>query len=118
MTKTGFKKLAILSLIILVLIPVVSLKIEFSNQTESNQNNFNNLRIASNISEIDLSQLPEIDNSKWYDSKIEMLIITPNQTDFIEAVTPLMEWKNEKGLKTIILSNFSKYPGRDDAEKR
>lgn len=117
MTKTGFKKYAIFSLIVLVLIPVVSLKIEFSNQTEGNQYNFNNLRIASNISEIDLSQLPEIDNSKWYDSKIEMLIITPNQTDFIEAVTPLMEWKNEKGLKTIILSNFSKYPGRDDAEK-
>ena len=117
MGKRGLQKRVIFSLIILVLIPVVSLKIELSNQTEGNQNSFNNLSIASTIPEIDLSQLPEIDNSKWYDSKIEMLIITPNQTDFIEAVTPLMEWKNEKGLKTIILSNFSKYPGRDDAEK-
>lgn len=117
MGKRGLQKRVIFSLIILVLIPIVRLKIELSNQTEGNQNSFNNLSIASTIPEIDLSQLPEIDNSKWYDSKIEMLIITPNQTDFIEAVTPLMEWKNEKGLKTIILSNFSKYPGRDDAEK-
>ncbi|GAH11624.1 unnamed protein product, partial [marine sediment metagenome] len=66
MGKRGLEKLVIFSLIILVLIPVVSLKIELSNQTEGNQNNFNNLRIASTIPEIDLSQLPEIDNSKWY----------------------------------------------------
>jgi len=121
MTKTGFKKLTIFSLIILVFIPVVSLKMEFSNQIANNQNRLNKLKTANNVPEIDLSQLPEIDyetlNATWYDQKIEMLIITPNQTDFIEAVTPLMEWKNEKGLKTIILSNFSKYPGRDDAEK-
>ncbi|TFF90101.1 MAG: hypothetical protein EU548_04685, partial [Promethearchaeota archaeon] len=27
------------------------------------------------------------------------------------------EWKNQKGVKTIILSNYSLYPGIDDAEK-
>ncbi len=67
------------------------------------------------------SVLPDIDytplNDLWYDPKIEMLIITPNNQNFIDAVTPLMEWKNEKGVKTIILSNFSLYPGIDDAEK-
>ena len=70
---------------------------------------------------VDLSFLPDIDydplNELWYDSKIEMLIITPNKTDFIDAVKPLMEWKNEKGVKTIILSNFSLYEGVDNAEK-
>ncbi|MFX1242470.1 MAG: C25 family cysteine peptidase, partial [Promethearchaeota archaeon] len=65
--------------------------------------------------------LPDIDytslNDLWYNPKIEMLIITPDNQSFIDAVTPLMEWNNEKGVKTIILSNFSLYPGIDNAEK-
>ncbi|MFW9896563.1 MAG: C25 family cysteine peptidase [Candidatus Thorarchaeota archaeon] len=72
-------------------------------------------------SEVDISLIPDIDynslNDLWYDHKIEMLIISPNKTDFINALQPLMEWKNEKGVKTIILSNFSLYNGKDDAEK-
>jgi len=120
MTKTGFKKLAIFSLIILVLIPVVSLKIESSNQIANDKNVLNRLKTANNVPEIDLSQLPEIDyetlNATWYDQKIEMLIII-NDTSFLDAVTPLMEWKNEKGVKTIILSNYSDYEGRDKAEQ-
>ncbi|MFW9819102.1 MAG: C25 family cysteine peptidase, partial [Candidatus Thorarchaeota archaeon] len=68
-----------------------------------------------------VSSLPDIDytslNDCWYNPKIEMLIITPDNQTFIDAVKPLMEWKNEKGVKTIILSNFSLYPGSDDAEK-
>ncbi|UCD00966.1 MAG: hypothetical protein JSV23_08780 [Promethearchaeota archaeon] len=70
---------------------------------------------------VNLSFIPEIDyaslNDLWYNHKIEMLIITPNSSDFINATKPLMEWKNEKGVKTIILSNFSLYEGIDDAEK-
>jgi len=120
MTKTGFKKLAIFSLIILVFIPVVSLKIEFSSPIANYNNQLNKLKTANNIPEIDLSQLPEIDfetlNAIWYDQKIEMLIII-NDTSFLDAVTPLMEWKNEKGVKTIILSNYSDYEGRDKAEQ-
>ncbi|MFX1299080.1 MAG: C25 family cysteine peptidase, partial [Promethearchaeota archaeon] len=77
--------------------------------------------IANSDLNIDLSFLPDIDytsiNDTWYNPKIEMLIITPNKTDFINAAEPLMNWKNEKGVKTIILSNFSLYPGVDDAEK-
>jgi hypothetical protein len=73
------------------------------------------------ITQIDLSKLPEIDYDtiyyEWYHPKIEMLIITPDNHSFIEAATPLIEWKNEKGVKTIILSNFSSYEGRDKAEK-
>ncbi len=120
MTKTGCKKLAIFLLIILVLIPVVSLTIEFSSPIANNKNNLYKLKTANNVPEIDLSQLPEIDyetlNATWYDQKIEMLIII-NDTSFLDAVTPLMEWKNEKGVKTIILSNYSDYEGRDKAEQ-
>jgi len=120
MTKTGFKKLAIFSLIILVLFPVVSLMIEFSNPIANNKISSDKLKTANNIPEIDLSQLPEIDyntlNATWYDQKIEMLIII-NDTSFFDVVTPLMEWKNDKGVKTIILSNYSDYEGRDKAEQ-
>lgn len=120
MTKTGFKKLTIFLLIILVLIPVVSLMIEFSSPIANDKNHLNKLKTANNAPEIDLSQLPEIDyetlNATWYDQKIEMLIII-NDTSFLDAVTPLMEWKNEKGVKTIILSNYSDYEGRDKAEQ-
>ena len=70
--------------------------------------------------ELDLSFIPEIDysslNNQWYNPKVEMLIITPDDAGFINAVEPLMEWKNEKGVKTIILSNFTSYGGTDDAE--
>ncbi len=70
---------------------------------------------------INLSRLPPIDYDSlyydWYHPKIEMLIITPDNESFINAVKPLMEWKNEKGVRTLILSNFSLYNGRDKAEK-
>ncbi|MFX0030840.1 MAG: C25 family cysteine peptidase [Candidatus Hermodarchaeota archaeon] len=70
---------------------------------------------------MDLSFIPEIDynslNEQWYDPKIEMLIITPDDISFIDAVKPLMDWKNKKGVKTIILSNFTQYNGTDDAER-
>jgi len=73
--------------------------------------------------DLDLSFIPEIDynylNDQWYNPKIEMLIITPDNANFINAVTPLMEWKNEKGVKTIILSNWSAYgeAGDDNATR-
>ncbi|MBY8985193.1 MAG: hypothetical protein KGD65_09010 [Candidatus Lokiarchaeota archaeon] len=71
--------------------------------------------------EVDISLIPEINynslNDLWYNPKIEMLIISPNRSDFIDESNRLMEWKNKKGVKTIVLSNFSLYEGRDDAEK-
>jgi len=71
--------------------------------------------------EVDLSFIPEINynslNDLWYNPKIEMLIISPENNEYLDALKPLADWKNEKGLKTVILSNFSRYEGRDDAEK-
>jgi hypothetical protein len=75
----------------------------------------------SGYSDIELSFIPEIDydslNENWYNPKINMLIISPNETDFIDALKPLRDWKNEKGVKTIILSNYSLYEGVDTPEK-
>ena len=74
-------------------------------QSDYNQNDLINLEIATNP-EIDLSQLPEIDyeslDAAWSKQKVEMLIIV-NDSSFVSAVTPLMDWKNEKGVKTVIL---------------
>ena len=68
-----------------------------------------------------MDELPDIDydvlNELWYDPKIEMLIITPEgNTGFYNAAKPLMNWKNEKGVKTVILNNYSLYGNGDDAE--
>jgi hypothetical protein len=71
--------------------------------------------------QLDQSKLPEINYNEiyheWYHPKIEMLVIVPNNQNFIEAATPLMNWKNEKGVRTILLNNFSMYEGRDKAEQ-
>lgn len=80
----------------------------------------NELELSNGISNISLDDLPESYtslNESWYNPPIEMLIVAPNQTEFIENLEPLARWKNEKGVKTIILSNYSLYPGIDDAEK-
>ena len=71
--------------------------------------------------DVDFNELPDIPyeylNEMWYEPKIEMLIITPDDQAFVNACKPLAEWKNKKGVRTIILSNFSQYPGRDNPEK-
>jgi hypothetical protein len=72
--------------------------------------------------DIDFSELPPIDyetlNESWYNPNIEMIIVVPDgNQDFIDAIQPLCDWKNEKGVKTIVLSNYSLYPGKDDAER-
>jgi len=119
MGKLGLRKYILISLITLMLIPFIPINIEDGIQGADRQNNLINLKIAT-TPVINMSQLPEINysalNALWNDQKIEMLIIV-NDSSFLSAATPLMEWKNEKGVKTIILSNYSDYEGRDKAEK-
>lgn len=119
MGKLGSKKFILFLFIVLILIPVIPLNLKDSFKSTSRQNNIMNVKIAA-IPEIELSQLPDIDysdlNAAWNNQRIEMLIIV-NDSSFVDAVTPLMNWKNEKGVKTIILSNYSEYEGRDKAEK-
>ncbi len=68
-------------------------------------------------STLDLTHLPNINQISWSDPKTEMLIITPNDSQYIDAVGPLKEWRDSIGVKTQILSNFSEYDGVDTAEK-
>ncbi|MBY9014286.1 MAG: hypothetical protein KGD68_01205 [Candidatus Lokiarchaeota archaeon] len=68
-------------------------------------------------STLDLTHLPGINQVSWNDPKTEMLIITPNDSQFIDAVKPLKEWRDSIGVKTQILSNFSEYDGVDTPEK-
>ncbi|MCK4379760.1 MAG: hypothetical protein KAW51_01390 [Candidatus Lokiarchaeota archaeon] len=121
MVRFSTKKFIYIFIIVLIFFLPLSLSLGFSFKN-SEENSFSErIRVSDGYSSVDVSFLPEIDytslNNIWYDPKIEMLIITPNDNDFINAVKPLMEWKNEKGVKTIILSNFSLYEGRDTAEK-
>ncbi|MFX1288823.1 MAG: C25 family cysteine peptidase [Promethearchaeota archaeon] len=119
MGKLALKKFILISITILILIPVIPLSIGDIDQSLNPQNDLVNMKIAI-TPEIDLSQLPDIDyselNAAWNDQKIEMLIVI-NDSSYLAAVSPLMEWKNEKGVRTIVLSNYSDYQGRDKAEK-
>ena len=121
MAKFSFKKYFYFILVILLFPLIFTFTIR---GTYSNFINFNssiNIKVSNAAPDIEISSLPEIDydslNDIWYNPKVEMLIITPNNTEFIDAVKPLMEWKNQKGVKTVILSNFSSYDGVDNAEK-
>ena len=121
MAKFSFKKYFYFIIVILLFPLIFTFTIR---GTYSNFINFNssiNIKVSNAAPDIEISSLPEIDydslNDIWYNPKVEMLIITPNDTEYIDAVKPLMDWKNEKGVKTIILSNFSSYDGVDNAEK-
>ena len=116
MKQLNLKKFSVLSFIALILL--LSIPFRYHNKNDDFKSDpVNYLKLSTNSSSIDLSKLPEINYDIWYEPKVEMLVITPNNSDFIDAITPLVEWKNNKGLKTIILSNFSEYSGRDDAER-
>ncbi len=99
------KKTRFLSLIILILIPFSGISYYIFGDTNLNPTNV----VADDVPDVDLSKLPQIDYDylcyDWYYPKTEMLIIVPeSKPDFYEAVKPLMEWKNEKGVKTVILN--------------
>jgi hypothetical protein len=119
MVRARSKKFIYLAtLIILVLFPSLFYIIQF-NQKYGGYNDTSPNMASSH--DINLKDLPQIDysalNKTWYEPNIEMLIVSPNISGFINALEPLKNWKNEKGVKTIIASNYSKYEGVDKAEK-
>lgn len=71
-----------------------------------------------NVSSIELPKmkLQQI-NSQYYDSGVEMLIISPDNSGFLETLEALADWKTQKGVKALIVSNFSLYEGEDTPEK-
>ncbi len=122
MVLNQYKKFKFIFVILVILLPFFSLIIPKYEPLYDNQdiNNKLNLNLSSIIPGIDLNSLPPINykelNELWYEQKIEMLVII-NDTSYLDAVTPLVEWKNYKGVKTIALYNYSDYEGRDKAEK-
>jgi len=113
------EKIFVYSFIFLLIFPGIAISLPFLR--EIYEGNSKKISTSDSYLDIDLSDLPPIDyetlNKSWYNPNIEMIIVVPNISEFISAVEPLKDWKNEKGVKTIILSNFSLYSGRDTAEK-
>ncbi|MFW9823389.1 MAG: C25 family cysteine peptidase [Candidatus Thorarchaeota archaeon] len=121
MTHLYSKRLKYYGILLLILLPIISFLLNSTSVLPYSTTYFKGDRFPNINSEINGYLIPDINynsiNDLWYNPKIEMLIISPNKTDFINALQPLMDWKNEKGVKTITLSNFSLYGGKDDAEK-
>lgn len=65
------------------------------------------------------NELEPYDDSDWYTKKIDMIIITRDQTDEIAAMQKLADWKTSKGVPTKIVNQteFMTYSGRDTEEK-
>jgi len=120
MVKRGFQKLIVFSILLVFIFPVITLRMDFKRQYTSKKDIIDNLSSSDSHLSVDNLTLPKINyealNDAWINQKIEMLIIV-NDSSFVDSVKPLMNWKNEKGVKTIILSNYSEYNGRDKAEQ-
>jgi len=120
MGKRGFQKLIVFSIVLVLIIPVITVWMNIEGQSTSEKKTIANLSSSDTPLSVDNLTLPKIDydalNDAWINQKVEMLIIV-NDSSFVDSVTPLMNWKNEKGVKTIILSNYSEYEGRDKAEQ-
>lgn len=120
MGRARSKKICLL-LISLLFVSMVFVSAQFTHTRVIGENHLKtgNLDYGNlNASSLDLPKinLQEIDD-RYYNSGPEMLIVAPNDPDFLKALEPLAKWKNEKGVKTLIVSNFSLYKGVDTAEK-
>ncbi len=114
------KKSFILVLLFLFIFSISSISILYYNELALK--NENEALASNGSSQFTFPLLPSIDyeslNDTWYNPKLEMIIIVPNGSEiFANACKPLAEWKNQKGVKTLILSNYSLYPGEDNQSK-
>jgi hypothetical protein len=121
MVRLHLNKIISFFIIILILFAFTNTNLTNNVIISGKSNNFEKIKVSNGYQEVDFSNIPEINysylNDLWDNPKTEMLIISPNRTDFITALEPLANWKNAKGVKTVILSNFSLYEGVDNAEK-
>ena len=117
MDKIGINRIIQVFFLIFIFSPIlITINFKTEKPISSNIIDLDDDSPSIDISSIPSSNFEELYN-EWYNSKIEMIFIAPNDTNFIDELIPLMEWKNQKGVKTIILSNFSEYTGSDNAEK-
>jgi hypothetical protein len=72
------------------------------------------------ISDI-LAQLPQgqtqENQEQWHNPQYQMLLITPNDTEFITVAEEFAEWKTFRGIPALVVSNFSAYEGIDTQER-
>lgn len=108
--------------IIVLLIIINPLVLLFLHGASDNPNHlFIKFSVAESMPEFDMDDLPNpyMGNlsEEWYDQPIEMLVVIPEgHYEFAAEVQPLVDWKNEKGVKTVI-ANASGYSGEDKAAK-
>jgi peptidase C25-like protein len=53
----------------------------------------------------------------WRANQYSMLLICPNENDFIAAAQDYADWKTFMGIPTAVVSNYSLYPGIDTPER-
>jgi len=120
MEKRWFQKFIVFSIVLVLIFPVITVWMNIEGQSTSEKKIIAEISSSDTNLSVDNLTLPKIDydalNDAWINQKIEMLIIV-NDSSFVDSVTPLMNWKNEKGVKTIILFNYTEYEGRDKAEQ-
>lgn len=115
-------KTSTLKRIIILFIIINPLVLLFLQGAADNSNHqFIKSSAAESIPEFDMDDLPDpyIGNlsEEWYNQPIEMLVVIPeNHPEFVPQIQPLVDWKNEKGVKTVI-ANASGYSGKDKAER-
>ncbi|MHA1562029.1 MAG: C25 family cysteine peptidase, partial [Promethearchaeota archaeon] len=82
----------------------------------------------SNVKALDSTQIDKIisdlprdeiiqNESDWLPNQYKMLIISPENSSFVEAAQVFAEWKQEIGIPTLVVANWSDYEGVDRPEK-
>lgn len=72
-----------------------------------------------NISAL-IEQIPRAQSAKiaeWDNKSYQMLLITPNSTDFIIAAQEYADWKSQLGIPALVIANYTAYPGVDTQEQ-
>ena len=67
-----------------------------------------------------ISELPRDEiirnDSDWLPNQYEMLLISPDNSNFMEAAEVFADWKRQIGIPTLVVANWSNYGGIDGPE--
>ncbi|QEE18072.2 C25 family cysteine peptidase [Promethearchaeum syntrophicum] len=68
-----------------------------------------------------ISELPRDEiirnESEWLPNQYEMLLISPDNSNFVEAAQVFADWKKLIGIPTLVVANWSDYAGIDGPEQ-
>ena len=74
------------------------------------------IQIEKIISELPRNEIIQ-NESDWLSNQYEMLLISPENSSFMEAAQVFAEWKRQIGIPTLVVANWSNYNGIDGPEK-